>query len=102
MAANGLLRYTLGAVFPLFSLQMFQALGIDWACSLLGFVSLALMPIPWVLFKWGEKIRARSQYGVSPAPVVRTNATDDGGSGQVTTSSSKEGGEIQNADEEQR
>lgn len=62
IAANGLLRYTLGGVFPLFTLQMYHNLGINWATSLLGFISVALMPVPWVLFKYGKQIRARSAY----------------------------------------
>ena len=61
-AANGLLRYVLGAVFPLFTVQMYKRLGIDWATSLLGFITIALLPIPWVLFKFGPKIRSRSAY----------------------------------------
>lgn len=62
MAANGLARYAAGAAFPLFTFQMYEGLGIAWATSLLGFVSLALLPIPWVFFKWGPKIRSRSAY----------------------------------------
>lgn len=62
VAANGFCRYVLGAVFPLFTLQMYERLGIGWATSLLAFISVALMPVPWVLFKYGKKIRARSNY----------------------------------------
>jgi len=62
MAANGLVRYVLGAVFPLFTLQMYQKLGVHWATSLLGFIAVALMPIPWVLFKFGKALRSRSSY----------------------------------------
>ncbi|KAK3709115.1 hypothetical protein LTR37_011094 [Vermiconidia calcicola] len=62
MAANGLARYTMGAVFPLFTFQMYEVLGIAWASSLLGFISVAMIPIPWVFFKWGPSIRARSSY----------------------------------------
>ena len=61
-AANGMLRYVLGGVFPLFTIQMYGKLGIDWATSLLGFVTVALLPIPWVLYKFGPQIRARSEY----------------------------------------
>jgi hypothetical protein len=62
VAANGLLRYLFGAVFPLFTLQMYEGMGIGWATSLLAFVTVALMPIPWVLFKFGHSIRSRSSY----------------------------------------
>ena len=41
---------------------MYEKLGIDWSCSLLGFVAVALLPIPWVLFKFGPQIRAKSKY----------------------------------------
>ncbi|KPM42780.1 hypothetical protein AK830_g3809 [Neonectria ditissima] len=61
-SANSLARYVFAGVFPLFTLQMYEKLGIDWASSLLGFIALSLLPVPWVLFKYGAKIRARSQY----------------------------------------
>ena len=41
---------------------MYETLGIAWATSLLGFVSIALMPIPWILYKYGPQIRAKSRY----------------------------------------
>jgi hypothetical protein len=64
-AANGMLRYVLGAAFPLFTVQMYKRLGIGWATSLLGFVTVALLPIPWMLYKFGPRIRARSTYAVA-------------------------------------
>ena len=81
IAANGIFRYTLGAVFPLFTVQsewllvcvngclltsctVYSALGIGWATSLLGFLSALMFPIPWVFYKWGPNIRARSRYTV--------------------------------------
>lgn len=62
LSANSLLRYAAGGAFPLFTVQMFSSLGIGWASSLLGFVSVALVPVPWVLYMYGHKIRAQSQY----------------------------------------
>lgn len=70
LSANSLLRYAAGGAFPLFTVQMFEVLGICWAGSLLGFVSMALVPVPWVLFKYGEKIRAHSQYITIKEPVL--------------------------------
>lgn len=62
MAANGLARYISGAVFPLWTVQMYNGMGFQWASSLLGFVTLALLPVPWVLFLYGERVRGRSKY----------------------------------------
>jgi hypothetical protein len=41
---------------------VYHKLGINWATSLLGFISLALLPVPWVFFKYGKRIRAMSHY----------------------------------------
>ncbi|EAT91035.2 hypothetical protein SNOG_01386 [Parastagonospora nodorum SN15] len=41
---------------------VYEALGIGWATSLLGFLALFMLPIPWVFFKWGPSIRAKSKY----------------------------------------
>ncbi|KAI4852304.1 putative MFS polyamine transporter [Aureobasidium sp. EXF-8845] len=57
IAANGVLRYSLGAVFPLFTIQMYQSLGPHWAGSVFAFIALLLMPIPWLLFRFGHGLR---------------------------------------------
>lgn len=62
MSANSLARYGLAGAFPLFTIQMYQNLGVGWATSLLGFIAVALLPVPWSLFKFGKAIRARSRY----------------------------------------
>ena len=62
IAANGLVRYTFGAVFPLFTIQMYDKLGIAWAGSLLGFIGLVMVPIPWVLYRWGPFLRSKSYF----------------------------------------
>ncbi|KAH8163491.1 hypothetical protein CIB48_g4757 [Xylaria polymorpha] len=61
-SANSLARYGLAAVFPLLSLPLYQNLGVAWASSLLGFISIALLPLPWLLFKFGKLIRSKSKY----------------------------------------
>ncbi|KAF2176420.1 MFS general substrate transporter [Zopfia rhizophila CBS 207.26] len=60
MAANTVLRSLCAALIPLSSQKMYAALGYGWGNSLLGFVSLLLVPVPFLLIKYGERIRARS------------------------------------------
>ncbi|KAM0717083.1 hypothetical protein Q7P37_006935 [Cladosporium fusiforme] len=55
-------RYTFSAAFPLFALQLYKALGVGWATSILGFCALALAPVPFLFFRYGEKLRSRSRY----------------------------------------
>ncbi|KAI1776658.1 MFS general substrate transporter [Hypoxylon cercidicola] len=58
-AAITVLRSLLGALLPLGGLEMYNTLGLGWGNSLLGFISLALIPIPVVFFLFGERIRGR-------------------------------------------
>lgn len=62
MAAAGTSRSTFGAVLPFATRPMYEALGVDWACSLLGFIMLLLCAIPFVFWRYGDKIRANSAF----------------------------------------
>ncbi|KAE8137645.1 major facilitator superfamily domain-containing protein [Aspergillus pseudotamarii] len=60
VAAHTFLRSLAGAIFPLFASYMFDALGVEWACTLLGCVAALLIPIPLLLYIYGAQIRNRS------------------------------------------
>ncbi len=57
VAASTVLRAILGAVLPLVGLPMYKKLGYGWGNSLLAFVTLALIPIAFCLYIFGERIR---------------------------------------------
>ncbi|KAK9371453.1 major facilitator superfamily domain-containing protein [Lipomyces chichibuensis] len=61
LAANTLLRSLFGAFFPLFAKRMYIELSPRWASTLLGFISLAMAPIPYLFYKYGPVLRARSK-----------------------------------------
>ncbi|KAJ3714894.1 major facilitator superfamily domain-containing protein [Lentinula guzmanii] len=61
-AANTTIRSLVAAAFPLFTVQMFQNLGIGWAASLIGFIALLLAPSPFLFFKYGASIRTKSKF----------------------------------------
>ncbi|KAJ9630312.1 hypothetical protein H2204_008530 [Knufia peltigerae] len=65
VAANVLVRLIFAGAFPLFGTQMYENLGYQWASSLLAFLGLACLPMPFLFFKYGEKIRKRSKFGTS-------------------------------------
>ena len=63
VAAVTVLRSLAGFGFPLFARQLYQHLGLGWGNSLLGFVALAFgLPAPFMLWKYGEKLRERSRF----------------------------------------
>ncbi|KAK5768647.1 GTPase-activating protein [Elasticomyces elasticus] len=57
LAGNDLMRSSFGAAFPLFANAMYRNLGVAWASSMLGFISIAFIPIPFVLYKYGPVLR---------------------------------------------
>ncbi|KAL2174470.1 uncharacterized protein P884DRAFT_208523, partial [Thermothelomyces heterothallicus CBS 202.75] len=65
LASNALVRCVFAAAFPLFGIQMYEALGYQWATALVGFVTLALMPFPYIFYRYGKRIRSRSRYATT-------------------------------------
>ena len=62
LAANTLVRSVAGGGFPLFATAMYHTLGVDWATSLLGFLTIAFLPVPILFFVYGKKLRALSKH----------------------------------------
>lgn len=62
IAGNTFIRSLFGAGFPLFATAMYRNLGVNWATSLLGFLTAALFPVPLVFYFYGAKIRRMSRF----------------------------------------
>ncbi|OWB54484.1 hypothetical protein B5S28_g331 [[Candida] boidinii] len=59
LATKVFLRSAGGAAFPLFTMQMYHKLGLQWASWLLAFISTAMIIIPFAFYKWGAFLRAK-------------------------------------------
>lgn len=44
-------------------------LGINWGLTLVAFLGLACMPIPFLLYKWGANIRTYSKFALSHSEI---------------------------------
>ena len=64
IAANTVLRSLVGAFLPLAGPKMYQALGLGWGNSLLGFIGLAMVPITVLFYKYGERIRKSKRFQI--------------------------------------
>ncbi|KAJ5291608.1 MFS multidrug transporter [Penicillium angulare] len=62
LAASVIMRSIAGALFPLAADPLYAKLGVAWATSILGFASLACIPIPFALYYYGPWIRKRSPF----------------------------------------
>jgi len=58
-AALAVLRSLAGALLPLCALDMYSALSMGWGNSLLAFISLGLIPIPLLFYKFGPWLVSR-------------------------------------------
>lgn len=65
MAANTVFRSLGGALLPLAGRQMYQALGLGWGNSLLAFIAIALSPMSWIFYKYGERIRKSPRFQIA-------------------------------------
>jgi hypothetical protein len=61
IAALTILRSVLGGVLPLCGLKMYAALNLGWGNSLIAFVALAMVPVPWGFYYFGERLRKGKQ-----------------------------------------
>jgi predicted MFS family arabinose efflux permease len=64
IAACTAVRSLIGALVPLAGGSMYKALGLGWGNSLLGFLALAMAPLPLVFWKYGERIRTSKRFQI--------------------------------------
>lgn len=59
LAANTFFRSLGGCFLPLAGLKLFASLGVGWGNSLLGFIAIAFLPMPFLFFRYGAYLRSR-------------------------------------------
>ncbi|KAI1633870.1 major facilitator superfamily domain-containing protein [Biscogniauxia mediterranea] len=88
LAAKTCIRSFWGAAVVLFTEQMYDRLGYQWASTLLTGISLLCCGIPFLFWKYGERIRQKSKYaysgedeekapGAGHGPIVIEDETED-------------------------
>ncbi|CAG8904012.1 unnamed protein product [Penicillium egyptiacum] len=71
LAAAAIFRSVVGAVFPLFTTQMYHNMGIHWASSIPAFLTLLCMPFPLIMYRYGEAVRMKCKYSFEAAEMIR-------------------------------
>ncbi|KAK0951802.1 hypothetical protein LTS01_025094 [Friedmanniomyces endolithicus] len=92
------------AVFPLFAYYMFEGIGMEWGMTFLSCLATVFIPVPFVFYFYGKRIRVKSKFAPAPdnqqdkrrdekARLVGDTGRHDGGSGdgQATASGSSGG-----------
>ncbi|KAJ4343373.1 hypothetical protein N0V95_006707 [Ascochyta clinopodiicola] len=70
LAASTVLRSVAGAVFPLFTGDLYAKLGIHWASSVPGFLALVFIPCLFAFYKWGDRLRGMTRFGAEAASMA--------------------------------
>lgn len=68
VAANTFLRSCFACAFPLVVSPLYHNVGVPWGTSIFGFFSVALIPVPFLLYHFGESLRARSKWSRESVP----------------------------------
>ncbi|THH32230.1 hypothetical protein EUX98_g1963 [Antrodiella citrinella] len=61
-SANAFVRSVVAAALPIAANSVLKNLGTKWGVSLFGFISLGLIPIPFIFIRYGPTFRARSHF----------------------------------------
>ncbi|KAL6229888.1 hypothetical protein BDW75DRAFT_224080 [Aspergillus navahoensis] len=77
IAANTFCRSLVAASFPLFSRQMFENMGVQWASTLLGCVAACLVPIPVAFYFFGERLRMKSKFAPYSGTAMEAHAPEE-------------------------
>ncbi|RYP05067.1 hypothetical protein DL765_009962 [Monosporascus sp. GIB2] len=56
-ASSNIFRCLSGTLLPLAGPVMYEALGVGWGTSLLGFIALVFIPLPFIFYRYGQRIR---------------------------------------------
>ncbi|KAF2101721.1 MFS general substrate transporter [Rhizodiscina lignyota] len=65
LASITMARYLIAGGMVMAARPMFETLGVHWTLTLLGCVAAILTPGPFLLYRYGEKLRVRSPYAKS-------------------------------------
>ncbi|EPQ31185.1 uncharacterized protein PFL1_01373 [Pseudozyma flocculosa PF-1] len=78
LAANTIVRSAVGAGMPLVTRQFFTNVGVGWASSIVGFVGVALTPVPFIFYFYGSRIRGWSRFAPALDLKVRKQLEKEG------------------------
>lgn len=62
MSSITFLRYIVAGGLVIADIPMYEGIGVHWTLTLMGCLGTVLVPVPLIFWKFGGRIRARSQF----------------------------------------
>lgn len=69
LASVTLIRYLAAGGMVVVGIPFYENLGVHWTLTILGCISALLVPVPYIFYKYGNKIRARSKFAVNKSGI---------------------------------
>ncbi|KAJ5535753.1 hypothetical protein N7513_008939 [Penicillium frequentans] len=66
LTSVALIRYLAAGGMTVVGIPFYKNMGTHWTLTILGCISTLLVPIPYLLYKYGPSIRSHSKYAVTP------------------------------------
>lgn len=57
-------RYAVAGAMTIVGIPFYRNMGVQWTLTILGCISAALVPVPFVFYRFGPTIRSWSKYTV--------------------------------------
>jgi DHA1 family multidrug resistance protein-like MFS transporter len=62
LASITVARYIVSSGMIVATRPMYEGIGVHWTSTLMGLLALALVPVPWMLLRYGDRVRAKSKF----------------------------------------
>ncbi|KAK4611956.1 putative efflux pump kojT [Fulvia fulva] len=62
LASITMARYVFSAGLVVATRPMYQGIGVQFVMTIMGTLALLLVPVPWLLMRYGDRVRARSKF----------------------------------------
>ncbi|KAH9827869.1 MFS general substrate transporter [Teratosphaeria destructans] len=67
LASITMARYVVSAGMVVATRPMYQGIGVQFVMTIVGSLALLLVPVPWLLLQYGDRVRAKSKFACSNA-----------------------------------
>ena len=65
LASITLVRYVASGVMAVVGIPMYENLGVHWTLTLMACLGAVMAPVPYIFYRYGPAIRAKSRYAVN-------------------------------------
>ena len=66
LASITLIRYLASGGMTVVGIPFYENLGVAYTLTIMGCISVLMVPVPYVFYRYGSWIRSKSKFAISP------------------------------------